>query len=502
MNVVNLIVQTADRLPEKTALVFRNEPMSYQELKEKILRVANGLKSLGIREDMNVGLMLTTRPEYVLSYFALLAIGATVVPLNPQYKEKELTYALNDSESQALIYDQAVAGIVENAKNHFTTTNLLIPCYGKEDPRCEWTKLLDSEPLDELTPRISEDTAQIIYTSGTTGNPKGAMITHDNVAWMTKAMTDEQGTNEKDRVIVVLPLFHAFAKMAGIWCPLYKGATIYIEERFHPDAILEMIERERITVFSGVPTMFTLFVHSPRLKEFDYSSLRIFGSGGASIPVEIIDRIKKEIGVEMVEAYGQTEATIMITSQPVNGEKVVGSVGPPIEGVDLRIVTPDDRDVPQGEIGEIIFRGRNAMKGYYNKPEETATTIRDGWVYTGDLAYQDKNGNVFIVDRKKDMIIRGGYNVYPREIEEVLYAHSDVIECAVVGEAHEILGEEIVAYVVVKNNLQEEELSAYCREHLAKYKTPRVFRFLDSLPKTVTGKILKGPLRKKETKTI
>lgn len=495
MNVVSLLVQTANRLPQKTAMVFKNQPTSYGEMKEQVFKVANGLRAHGIKEDMNVGLMLTNRPEYVISYFAILALGATAVPINPQFKERELTYALNDSESTALIYDHLVSEIVLNAKKDFTSAKVLISFHGSNEPLCEWSKLLDYEPIAELAVRNGEDTAQIIYTSGTTGRPKGAMITHDNVAWMTKAMTYEIKTSEEDRLLVVLPLFHAYAKIAGLWCPFYKGATIYIEERFNPDLIMEMIGREKITVFYGVPTMFTMFVQSPKLKEFDYSSLRIFLSGGASLPVEIIERIKNEIGVEMIEAYGQTESTIIITCQPYDGEKVVGSVGRPISGVDLRIITQDDRDVPQGEVGEIIFRGPNAMKGYYKKPEATAETIRNGWTYTGDLGYQDKNGNVFIVDRKKDMIIRGGYNVYPREIEEVLYAHADIIECAVIGEEHAVFGEEIVAYVVAKNNLQEEELSAYCKKNLANYKVPRVFRFINELPKTVTGKILKGTLR-------
>lgn len=496
MNVVELLFNTAERLPHKAALVFRNHEITYGELKEQIGKIANGLQASGISENMNVGLMMTNRPEYIITYFALLTVGATVVPLNPQFREQELTYALNHSESEAFIYDSIVSEVVANAKKDLETVEIFISF--DEDSDCDWKKLLNYRSIDKYVERHGEDTAQIIYTSGTTGKPKGAMITHQNIAWMTDAMTKEQGTNEKDKLIVVLPLFHAFAKMASMWCPFYKGATVYIEERFVPDAILEMIERERITVFTGVPTMFTMFVHSPKLHQYDYSSLRVFGSGGASIPVEILERIKKEIGVDMIEAYGQTEATIMITSQPHDGEKVVGSVGRAIEGVDLRIITPDQKDVPQGEIGEIIFRGPNAMKGYYKNPEATKDTIRDGWVYTGDLGYQDEKGNVFIVDRKKDMIIRGGYNVYPREIEEVLYSHPEVVECAVIGEPDEVFGEEIVAYVVVKNQLNEEELDAFCRKKLARYKNPRIYRFIEALPKTVTGKILKGPLRKKQ----
>ncbi|OLO36360.1 hypothetical protein BTR23_15940 [Alkalihalophilus pseudofirmus] len=500
MNVVDILVQTAERLPEKTAMVFKDQKISYGQVKDLVFKAANGLRASGIGENMHVGLMMTNRPEYVISYFAILAVGAAVVPINPMFKERELVYALNDSESTALIYESHFSNVVINAKEGFITTRTLIAFSGETTPNCQWNELLDHQPLDSIIQRKAEDTAQIIYTSGTTGRPKGAMITHGNVLWMTKTVTDIQETSEKDKVVVVLPLFHAYAKLICLLCPFYKGATSYIEERFIPDAMLELIDREKITFFPGVPTMFTMFVHSPKLKEYNYSSLRIFGSGGASIPVEIIERIKKEIGVEILEGYGQTESTVMITCQPLHGEKVVGSVGIPVPGLELRLVTADDQDVPIGEVGEIIFRGPNAMKGYYNKPDATAETIRDGWVYTGDLGYQDDSGNLFIVDRKKDMIIRGGYNVYPREIEEVLYAHPNIVECAVIGESNDIFGEEIVAYVVTKGEVEEDELSTYCKQNIANYKVPRVFKFIDELPKTTTGKISKVPLRQNDTK--
>ncbi|MBN9654204.1 AMP-binding protein [Halobacillus sp. GSS1] len=495
MNAVQLLFDTAERLPHKAAMVDEDHSMTYSELRDEIWSLANGLKNQGVHENTHVSLLLGNGPEYVVSYFALLTLGATVVPLNPQYKEKELTYALNDSESYGLIYDHRFEDVVNRAEGDLTSTELLIGFKGRKNHGCEWTKLLNDHSEMKPVDRKKEDTAQIIYTSGTTGKPKGAMITHNNIIWMTKAMTDVQGTNEHDRVMVSLPLFHAYAKMAGLWCSYYQGATVYFVP-FHPDTVLERIEREKITIFHGVPTMFTMFIHSAKLKEFDYRSLRIFGSGGASIPLEVVHRIKREMDVEIMEGYGQTEATIMLASQRMDTDKVPGSVGPPVDGIDLRIVDHQGKEVSPGDVGEIIFCGQNAMKGYYNKPQETENTIQNGWVYTGDLGYQDADKNVYIVDRKKDMIIRGGYNVYPREIEEVLYTHPDVIECAVIGEAHEVFGEEIVAYVVVRNDLDEKELAAYCERNLAKYKNPRVYRLLESLPKTVTGKILKGPLKK------
>lgn len=494
MNCVQLIVDTAQRLPNKTALVFRNEEISYEQLLQQIFKFANGLKQSGVDENSHVGLLMGNCPQYIISYYGILAAGATVVPINPQYKDKELTFILNNVDADALIYHELLGPTLEKAKPELITTNLFIE-FSESNADCTWNTVLNHEPITQVADRKPDDTAQILYTSGTTGNPKGVMLTDDNLAWMTEVLTRELDLHEDDKLITVLPVFHALAKMAGVWAPLSKGATVYLEERFVPDLVLEMIERVQATVFYGVPAMFTLFTMSPRLQEFNYSSLRLFGSGGASIPVEIIERIQKSFGVKLSEAYGQTEATIMITSQPLNKEKIAGSVGQPVDGIDFRIVTPEQQDVPQGEVGEIIFRGRNAMKGYYKNPEATAATIRNGWVHTGDLAYQDASGNIFIVDRIKDMIIRGGYNVYPREIEEVLYTHPAIVECAVIGEPHEVLGEEIVAYVVVKQEVTEEELSAFCLENLAKFKAPRIFRYLESLPKNATGKTLKEPLK-------
>ena len=495
MNCVQLFLQTADRLPNKVAIVFRNVEITYSQLKEQVLKFANGLIEAGITPDSHVALLMPNCPQYIISYYGVLAAGATIVPANPLYTERELSYILNHSDAQAVIYHEFIQPTIDKTKASLTLTETFIE-FSEANPNCTWNQILQHEELAVPNERGIEGIAQILYTSGTTGNPKGVMLSDDNLSYMTNLLIRELGILEDDRIIVVLPIFHTLSKMAGVWAALVHGATIYLEERFVPDAILEMIERVKATVFYGVPTMFTLFTMSPRLKEIDYSSLRLFGSGGASIPVEIIERIQNSIGVPVAEAYGQTEATVMITCQPLNGERIPGSVGLPVDGIGFRIVAPDGRDVPQGEIGEIVFNGRSAMMGYYKNPEATAATIRDGWVHSGDLAYQDGHGNVFIVDRIKDMIIRGGYNIYPREIEEVLYTHPAIAECAVLGEPHEVFGEEVAAFVVTKTPISAEELQAYCQEHLAKYKIPRIFYFLDSLPKNATGKILKTPLRK------
>jgi len=314
---------------------------------------------------------------------------------------------------------------------------------------------------------------------------------------MTETCTKMTEVIHEDRVLVVLPLFHAYAKLQGLLQCVLKGSTIYLEERFIPEVILQKIADYKITIYLGVPTMYTMFLSLPKIHELDFSNLRLAGCGGASLPMEIMERVNKAMGVELGEGYGQTESTVMISCFPPNSEKQYGSVGLPLPGIDLKIVEPSGREVPLGEVGEIIFRGPNTMKGYYKKEEETNDTIKDGWVYTGDLGRQDERGFLYIVDRKKDMIIRGGYNVYPREIEEVLYTHPDIVECAVIGESDPVFGEEVAAYIVTKESRSPEEIVTFCKQHLVHYKVPRKIYFLSELPKTATGKILKTPLKSK-----
>lgn len=495
MNCAQLLINTAERLPNKVAIVFRGQEITFGELKERVFRFANGLIEAGIKPNDHVALLMPNCPQYVISYFGILVAGATVVPANPMYTPRELTYILNNSDAKAVVYHELIKPVIEAVKPNLEMTEHFFE-FSEQNEHCSWNIVANVSPIPAIATKDGEDIAQILYTSGTTGNPKGVMITHDNLTFITGILIRELGVIESDRIIVVLPIFHVLSKMAALWTALTQGSTIFLEERFVPDAILEMIGKVQATVFYGVPTMFTLFTMSPRINEFDYSSLRLFGSGGASIPVEIIDRIQKSIGVTLSEAYGQTESTVIITCQPINGEQIPGSVGLPVEGIGFRIVDPEGNDVAQGQIGEIVFNGRGAMKGYYKNPDATAATIRDGWVHTGDLAYQDEKGNVYIVDRIKDMIIRGGYNIYPREIEEVLYTHPAIAECAVVGEPNPVLGEEIVVFIVKRADVTEEEIQAYCAQHLAEYKVPRVYHFLDSLPKNATGKTLKEPLRK------
>ncbi|RFU64706.1 class I adenylate-forming enzyme family protein [Peribacillus glennii] len=494
MNISQLLLNSAQARPNHPVIVFKEQRISYQELATKVKQKAVGFRQYGIQNNYHVGLMMGNKPEYIVTYFALLSVGAIVVPINPTFKENEITHILNDSEAVALIVDEIGLTEVQKAEKGFSSVNMIFSLQDAA-PYVSWHDVSGDAEDYFIEQKNKDDYAQIIYTSGTTGKPKGALITHGNLEWMTQTSVNMLELSSEDRVLVVLPLFHAYAKLQGLLNSVITGSTIYLEERFIPNIILDRIAKEEITIFLGVPTMYTMFVNLPQINELDFSQLRVAGCGGASLPVEILEKVNKAMGVDIGEGYGQTESTVMISCFPPNSERVHGSVGYPLPGIELKVIDPNGKEVPAGEVGEIIFKGPNAMKGYYKKKQETRETIKDGWIYTGDLGKQDERGLLYIVDRKKDMIIRGGYNVYPREVEEVLYGHPDVVECAVVGESDPTFGEEIAAYVVVKQEKTPDDIITYCKEKLAHYKVPRKIYFMEELPKTTTGKILKTPLK-------
>nr|WP_263326523.1 long-chain fatty acid--CoA ligase [Neobacillus sp. Marseille-Q6967] len=496
MNISKILLNTADVAPSHPAIIFRDKRITYKEFSQSVKEKAAGLRNYGIKNGSHVALMMANKPEYAISYFSLLSIGATVIPINPTFKENEITYILNDSDAEAIIVDEIGLCEVQKARESLASVKTFVSL-GKVENFVPWDEIHEDSYDFLLEPKKADDNAQIIYTSGTTGRPKGALITHGNLKWMSETSAEILELTDEDRVLLVLPLFHAYAKLQGLLQCVLKGCTIYLEERFIPNVILQKLSDHKISIFLGVPTMYTMFVHSANIRELDFTNLRIAGSGGASLPVEIIEKVKTEMGVEIGEGYGQTESTVMISCFPSDIAKKIGSVGVPLPGLELKIIDPNGREVPVGEVGEIIFKGPNAMKGYYKKEEATNETIQDGWVYTGDLGRQDENGYLYIVDRKKDLIIRGGYNVYPREVEEVLYTHPNIVECAVIGESDPVFGEEVAAYVVTKTTTTPDDISDFCKQQLAHYKVPRKIYFLTELPKTTTGKILKTPLKKR-----
>ena len=505
MNIVELLTSTASRLPNHPVLHFKNEQTTYKQLQDLVFSVAAGLKDCGVQQGTKVAIMLANRPEYIISYFAILANGGTVVPINPTFKEKEITYILNDSESEYLIMEDASKPAVEKAMGQLSTVKTIISVSETEDGRfTSWQDLDSPSPISGIVPMHASDVAQIIYTSGTTGNPKGAMITHGNLNWMSITAAVYNHMVPSDRVLCVLPLFHAYAKLQGFLAPIAHGCSIYLEEKFHPVETLKAISLNKITIFLGVPTMYAFFAQVPQVVEkLDFSHLRTAGSGGASLPAELLHKTNKSLGVDISEGYGLTESTVMLMTTHRSLPKKVNSVGMPLPGIELKIVDPEGNTVPPYAIGEVIFQGPNMMKGYYKQPEETENTIRDGWLYTGDLAYVDEDGYHFIVDRKKDIIIRGGFNIYPREIEEQIYKHPGVLECSVIGRPDPVFGEKTVAYVAKKDTeLTAEQLHAYCEEHLSEYKVPDHIIFIEQIPKSGTGKMLKTALKEYDKKQV
>jgi long-chain acyl-CoA synthetase len=428
----------------------------------------------------------------------VLRAGGVVVPMNVLLKRREIAFYLEDSGAGLLL---AWHGFGAEAR------------LGAEDAGAELVEvepgsfaalLAEHAAADELAATDEEDTAVILYTSGTTGKPKGAELTHANLS--TNARISGETMSEVrtgDVVLGSLPLFHSFGQTVSMNGSLRMGACLTMLPRFDPGEALATIQRDRVTHFQGVPTMYGALLHHPERESFDTSSLRNCITGGASMPVEVLHGFEQAFGCVVLEGYGLSETSPVSCSNHPDRERKAGSIGTPIEGVEMRLVDEDDNEVAEGEVGEVTIRGHNIMKGYWQRPEATAEAMRGGWFHSGDMARTDEDGYFYIVDRKKDLIIRGGYNVFPREVEEVLYEHPKIREAAVVGIPHPELGEEVGAAVVVHEGEQllPEEVGGFVKERLAAYKYPRLVWFVDELPKGPTGKILKREIERPEAET-
>jgi long-chain acyl-CoA synthetase len=462
--------------------------LDYAELREAAGRVTSLLSSLGVAAGDRVGIMLPNVPAFPLVFYGALGAGAVVVPMNPMLKSREVAFYLSDSGAKVLF--AWYSADVEAAKGAAATGTKVVRV---DDP--DMTTLLAGRfALHTWVERDDDDDAVVLYTSGTTGQPKGAQLTHANLT-RNAALTAETllGTSPDDVVMGCLPLFHVFGLTCGLNATVAGGGTLTLLPRFDAGKALSIIARDRVTIFEGVPTMYAAMLHHPDGAAADTSSLRTCISGGAAMPVEIMHGFEKAFGCMILEGYGLSETSPVASFNHPNAERKPGSIGTPVVGVEMRVVGQDGAEVPGGEVGEIAIRGHNVMKGYWGRPDATAEAIPDGWFRTGDLARVDEDGYFFIVDRKKEMIIRGGYNVYPREIEEVLYEHPAVAEAAVVGMPHDDLGEEVGAAVALKPGASAtpEELQAFVKERVAAYKYPRQVWLVDELPKGPTGKILR-----------
>ena len=486
-SISSLLEQAAADHPEHAALRMDDLVLSYAQLREAAGRMSALLASLGVEPGDRVGLMLPNVPAFPIAFYGALAAGAIVVPMNPLLKSREVSYYLGDSGAKVVVAWHAAAG--EAAKGAADAGAQMIAA---ETPDLSGL-LADIGAVLGPSDRGDLDDAVILYTSGTTGRPKGAELTHAGLVRNAEASRNLFGVRPNDVIMGCLPLFHVFGLTCGLNVSVATAATLTLLPRFDPAKALDIMQRDQVTLFEGVPTMYAAMLHLPEADPAQAATLRLCASGGAAMPVEILRAFEEKFGCIILEGYGLSETSPVASFNHPDKVRKAGSIGTPIEGVQMRLIDDDWNTVPEGEIGEIAIRGHNVMKGYWNKPEATAEAIRDGWFRTGDMARVDEDGYYFIVDRKKDLIIRGGYNVYPREIEEVLHEHPAVAEVAVIGIPHPDLGEEVGAAVALKPGASAtpDELRAFARERVAAYKYPRQVWLVDALPKGPTGKILR-----------
>ncbi|MBM7867364.1 AMP-binding protein [Heliobacterium gestii] len=527
--VPQVLERTAASYPDHGALSFLGARMTYRQLWQEVTRFANALVHRGLRPGDAVCVMLPNCPQAIIAFYGALQAGAVVVMTNPLYVERELQYQLQDSGATFIValdlLQERVLRAIEKTKIEqviFTGIQDYLPIppnlvnasapppQGANPPVVvsatihRWPAVLESGRSEaEITSRQAEDVALYQYTGGTTGTPKGVMLTHRNInantqqifAWFYKC---EPG---KERILCVLPFFHVYGLTMGMHLGIAVGAELILLPRFESDKILETIDRERPTMFPGTPTIYIAIINHPKVAQYDLSSIKGCISGAAPLPVEVQQRFEELTGGRIVEGYGLTEASPVTHVIPLWHKRKSGSIGLPLPDTEVKIVHLETgAAVAGGEVGELAVKGPQVMKGYWNRPDETHEVLRDRWLYTGDLAYMDEEGFFFIVGRKKDVIIAGGYNIYPREVEEVLYEHPAIQEAVVVGVPDPYRGETVKAYLVRKAGaeISPAEIEQYCRNNMATYKVPRVIEFRTELPKTLSGKILRRQLLEEE----
>ena len=501
MTLGQMLAQTAERLPNKTAIRFRDQETTYADFDKRANQVANGLIALGVQPGDRVALLLHNIPLFMEAYYGILKAGAAVVPMNVLYKPAEIEYIVKDSGAKALLTLAAFAPQALQAATNAPDLRKVIVASPEEMPGATlWRDAFGQASEAAANVAVGEqDIAVIPYTSGTTGRPKGAMLTHRNLIANCEQCerVERIKPQENDVAWIALPLFHIYAMNVGMNLTVKAGGTMALVERFEPASALESIQSNKCTVLYGAPPMFVVWAQMPNIRDYDLSSVRYIASGAAALPVKIMELFEGMAGVPISEGYGLTEASPVVTSNAAGPVTKPGTVGKPIPGVEVRIVDASGGEVAPGDLGELICRGENIMKGYWKQPEATAEALRDGWLYTGDLATIDEDGYISIVDRKKDMIIVSGYNVYPREVEEVLFKHPAVADVSVIGVPDDYQGESVMAVVVLKpdQSATEQEIIAYCRNEIAVFKCPRKVVFRDALPKNNTGKVLRRELR-------
>jgi long-chain acyl-CoA synthetase len=491
----DLLVRSVAAGGDRPALQYRSQMMTYRQLASSVEGFAAGLASLGISRGARIGLLLPNCPPFVIAYLGASRVGA-VVPMNVLYRPDEARHILADSEAEVLVTAEPFRPLVQAIRDELPKLKHVVMASEDEPQTGEiaFHSLCAHRPA-ALDPVSKQDIAAIIYTSGTTGRPKGAMLTHANLLANAVSCAEVLPVGPDDCFLSALPLFHSFAAMVFMILPILAGGRIQLMERFLPSATLSLLEQAGGTVFGGVPSMFTMMLQVSERPQLP--SLRISVSGGAALPPEVWHAFEQAFDTRLIEGYGLTEASPVVAANPPFGLRKPGSVGPPLPGVEVKIVGCDGCSAPEGEVGELAIRGGNVMAGYLNRPDETAEAIRDGWLFTGDLARLDEDGYLCIAGRKKELIIVGGLNVYPGEVERVLVEHSAVLEAAAFGVDDKARGEAVWAAVVLnpEQEVSESDLRAFCRERLANFKVPRGIEICESLPKNALGKVIAHVLR-------
>ncbi len=488
----DLLIEREARLKNKTFIFWENDEVSYSKLLDTARRIGSSLAGKGLNRDDKVCIWLQNRPEFTYLMFGCAFSGTVLVPINTQFKAEEAQYIIDNSEAKLLITQPEFYEMAAKIKPNCPKLKEIVVVDQAPSGTTPFSELYN--PAQSVDREISEqDIASIIYTSGTTGYPKGVLLTQKNYLVNASQIAQAAKMTEADRFMCILPLFHVNGQLVTVLAPLYAGAKMILTKGFSPKDFLARLARYQATAFSGVPTVYAILNNQPDAEKYDLSSLRFCICGAAPMPVEVFETFERKYKAFILEGYGLSEGTCASSLNPLDGTRKIGSIGTPLKGQEMRIVDDKDQEAARGSVGEIVVRGENVMKGYYRNQQATEDTLKGGWLHTGDLGYQDPDGYFFIVGRKKEMIIRGGENIYPKEIEEVLYKHPGVLDAAVVGLPDKVWGEEVGAFIVPKpgQTLTEPELIEYCKARIANYKCPRRVFFREELPKTATGKIQK-----------
>ncbi len=500
----DMVEKRAEESKDKIYIHFYDEAVTFKQFNERINRFANGLKSIGVKKGDTVHIYMNNSPEFLYAALAVNKLGAIAGPINCWWSPDEVKFLLNDSGGTYLIVESAYYSNIETMRPSLKTLKKIV--FLGDDPPKEtipFAELMKSSDVLGPVAIAPGDDAYLFYTSGTTGKPKGALLTHSNALYAVMGVRSVLHSDEErgDEVaLIFLPLFHVNAMMSMV-SALYSGVTVALRLTFSASEFGEVVERYKVTFFSGVPAVYNILILiADDVKKHDLSSLKFGVCGAAPLAEETFRKFEETYGIKIVEGYGLTEGTVVSTLNPLDGVRKIGSIGKSLPGQEVKIVDDNGKQLGVNETGELVIKGGAIMKRYHNRPEETSQTVIDGWLHTGDIGYFDADGYYFIVDRKKDMVIRGGENIYPKEIENVLYEHPKVMDAAVIGVPDKVMGEEAKAFVVLKpgEKATEDEIRAYTKSRLAEFKVPKYIEFIDDLPKNIIGKVLKKELRAKE----